>query len=187
MDSRDPKNDFDQELRNHLDLEAEEQSAPGISDREAARPRSTRLRQRHNYFRRRPRRLASALCSKISGRTRATACASSAKIALSLSSPSSLSLSASAPTPPCSASPTPFSGAPCPIRIQNNSSSPAKFRAARSRLFLGHNLFNISRLAIALHRIPKFRRHLCLTSASFAMALNRSASMAWPSRMIFLT
>jgi predicted permease len=36
MDSRDPKNDFDQELRNHLDLEAEEQSAPGISEREAA-------------------------------------------------------------------------------------------------------------------------------------------------------
>jgi predicted permease len=36
MDSRDPNNDFDQELRNHLDLEAEDQSAPGISDREAA-------------------------------------------------------------------------------------------------------------------------------------------------------
>jgi predicted permease len=35
MDSRDPKNDFDQELRTHLELEAEEQSAPGISDREA--------------------------------------------------------------------------------------------------------------------------------------------------------
>ena len=36
MNSRDPKNDFDEELRNHLDLEAEEQSAPGISEREAA-------------------------------------------------------------------------------------------------------------------------------------------------------
>src|SRR3984957_4562466 len=35
MDSRKPKNDFDKELRNHLDLEAEEQSADGISAREA--------------------------------------------------------------------------------------------------------------------------------------------------------
>jgi putative ABC transport system permease protein len=36
MDSRDPKNDFEQELRNHLDLEAEEQSSLDISEREAA-------------------------------------------------------------------------------------------------------------------------------------------------------
>jgi predicted permease len=35
MDSREPKNDFDKELRNHLDLEAEENSAEGISAREA--------------------------------------------------------------------------------------------------------------------------------------------------------
>jgi predicted permease len=36
MDPHEPKDDFDQELRNHLDLEAEEQSAPGISERAAA-------------------------------------------------------------------------------------------------------------------------------------------------------
>jgi len=36
MDSREPENDFDKELRNHLDLEAEEQSAEGISANEAA-------------------------------------------------------------------------------------------------------------------------------------------------------
>ena len=35
MDSREPKNDFDKELRNHLDLEAEENSADGISACEA--------------------------------------------------------------------------------------------------------------------------------------------------------
>jgi predicted permease len=35
MDSREPKNDFDKELRNHLDLEAEENSTAGISAREA--------------------------------------------------------------------------------------------------------------------------------------------------------
>ena len=35
MDSREPNNDFDKELRNHLDLEAEENSADGISAREA--------------------------------------------------------------------------------------------------------------------------------------------------------
>ena len=35
MDSREPKNDFDKELRNHLDLEAEENSAEGISARES--------------------------------------------------------------------------------------------------------------------------------------------------------
>ncbi len=35
MDSRELKNDFDKELRNHLDLEAEEQSAEGISASEA--------------------------------------------------------------------------------------------------------------------------------------------------------
>jgi predicted permease len=36
MDSREPGNDFEKELRNHLDLEAEEQSVAGISEREAA-------------------------------------------------------------------------------------------------------------------------------------------------------
>jgi putative ABC transport system permease protein len=36
MDSREPNNDFEKELRNHLDLEAEEQSAEGISANEAA-------------------------------------------------------------------------------------------------------------------------------------------------------
>nr|HEV7953058.1 ABC transporter permease [Candidatus Acidoferrales bacterium] len=35
MDSREPNNDFDKELRNHLDLEAEENLAEGISAREA--------------------------------------------------------------------------------------------------------------------------------------------------------
>jgi predicted permease len=35
MDSREPNNDFNKELRNHLDLEAEENSAEGISAREA--------------------------------------------------------------------------------------------------------------------------------------------------------
>jgi predicted permease len=35
MNSREPNNDFDKELRNHLDLEAEEHSADGISAREA--------------------------------------------------------------------------------------------------------------------------------------------------------
>ncbi len=36
MDSREPENDFEKELRNHLDLEAEEQSTDGISASEAA-------------------------------------------------------------------------------------------------------------------------------------------------------
>ncbi len=35
MNSREPNNDFDKELRNHLDLEAEEQSTEGISASEA--------------------------------------------------------------------------------------------------------------------------------------------------------
>lgn len=36
MDSREPKNDFEKELRSHLDLEAEEHSSEGISASEAA-------------------------------------------------------------------------------------------------------------------------------------------------------
>ncbi len=35
MNSREPKDDFDKELRTHLELETEEQSGPGISEREA--------------------------------------------------------------------------------------------------------------------------------------------------------
>lgn len=35
MNSREPNNDFEKELRAHLDLEAEQQSGPGISEREA--------------------------------------------------------------------------------------------------------------------------------------------------------
>jgi len=35
MNSREPTNDFDKELRTHLDLEAEEQSRVGTSEREA--------------------------------------------------------------------------------------------------------------------------------------------------------